>query len=484
MLLHLFAYFIALCSAHSRWVYPPKRPGENNQFGGVKTGPCGGYAPSSSRTVLTPGWHTLEWEETISHSGAPWRISLGKSGGDESSFEECILLNHVPHNDDANTPQVYKINVYIPDVQCDHCVIQLANPMTDKIAPASYCLYDKTKLEACNYGPSCEAGVCFSNYHSCADVTITGTQPRDSFTCSQRTEWPFRVGSGVQLPCSNAASCRSPAQTTRDDYTQIAVQWTNGWISDARVPAIFSQENIPTGLPETTNGVDDSLSGGGLQGVTRPPENIVKDGTTAGVIMAIVALILTFALLWYFQDSIRDFMNDGESSGRKTTAAKSAAISIQIPQHSDWYYAVNGNSSGPLSQTDFEKQLGKSIQEDTLIWNDSMPEWLPAKEVDGVKKMINSQKQVSKASPPPRVAPPVPPSWRQPSGTKQVGDPETADVQWQFVNGGADAVPIAERDLIALNLPADTYVWNGINVTEWTYIQHTYLWQWNSNAME
>lgn len=490
MFLLTLVLFIFTCSAHSRWVYPVKRPGENTRFGGVKTGPCGGFTPSATRTTLTPGWNTLEFEETISHTGAPWRISLGRSGGSEADFTSCILLNHIPHNDQAVTPQSYKIRVWIPDVQCDHCILQLANPMTDKITRGTYCDYDRTQLEACQWGSAnCAAGVCFSNYHSCADVTITGTQARDTFQCSQPTQWPFQVGSSVALPC-NHGNCRSAAQTTRDDYTQISVTWRDGFIADNRVPAVFSDENAnpdpsapTTSVPEiTTTAIEGTLPGNGGSNIFEGGASTSDDGATAAAI--VVTLVIVGALLglcYYYRDNIKEFFNesDVEHDGQMKSGKVSAALtSIQAPHEpaSEWFYVdASGESVGPLSQEDFESHVGEFVMGDTLVWNSSLENWKPAGEVRAVRKLLDLKESGFKPTMPPLPAP----QYEQPH--QQFGDPATAHVEWQYVDSNANAVIILEEELIKLQLPADTYVWNGITVTDWTYLKDTYLWKWNQS---
>lgn len=62
----------------------------------------------------------------------------------------------------------------IPNVRCDRCALQVMNPMTDKLAQYG--------MDNCTYSPDCstcnDGFHCFSNYHSCANVRITGTLPR------------------------------------------------------------------------------------------------------------------------------------------------------------------------------------------------------------------------------------------------------------------------------------------------------------------
>ena len=70
----------------------------------------------------------------------------------------------------------------MPDVDCPMCALQALSVMTDKI-PTGSC---------CDYLPDGVSGSCFSNYHSCANVVIGGTTPRDQLQCEQPQRWPYR----------------------------------------------------------------------------------------------------------------------------------------------------------------------------------------------------------------------------------------------------------------------------------------------------
>ncbi|MGE9267714.1 MAG: CD225/dispanin family protein [Verrucomicrobiales bacterium] len=48
----------------------------------------------------------------------------------------------------------------------------------------------------------------------------------------------------------------------------------------------------------------------------------------------------------------------------------------------EWYYAVGGQQSGPVSQEALAGKLrGGEIAADSLIWKKGMPDWLPATQV-------------------------------------------------------------------------------------------------------
>lgn len=121
--------------AHTRLECPPSRSGET----GAKIGPCD--APDDLNLPaypLQPGLNTITWLESISHPGAPGRFALSLDGSDEG-FESCILLDHVPHDElsyptftDPLTYHRSSITLWIPDVYCERCNLQLITFMTGK----------------------------------------------------------------------------------------------------------------------------------------------------------------------------------------------------------------------------------------------------------------------------------------------------------------------------------------------------------------
>jgi len=49
---------------------------------------------------------------------------------------------------------------------------------------------------------------------------------------------------------------------------------------------------------------------------------------------------------------------------------------------SDWYYAVNNEQKGPVSEADLKGQLAANrIPADSLVWKDGMANWTPANEL-------------------------------------------------------------------------------------------------------
>jgi len=208
---HVAAFFLGVllgsAAGHTRLVCPPPRSGET----GAKVGPCDAPDnPTQPAFELQPGLNTITWEESIPHPQAPARIALSLDGSDEG-FEHCVLLDHVPNNDDGRpdykpadffNPETYvpyRITVYIPDVYCERCNIQLITFMSDEIhqvPEGTYCVEKFAKVAGLT---NQEYPVCPVVYHSCAPVKINGSTPRSNYTCSlpssdQLLGWPFMQG--------------------------------------------------------------------------------------------------------------------------------------------------------------------------------------------------------------------------------------------------------------------------------------------------
>eukprot|EP00808_Paulinella_micropora_P019235 g67823.t1 len=148
----------------------------------LKQYPCGAgddnqASPLTPVTALRPGRTLLKFRETVNHAGAPYRVAL--SVGGQTRFEEHVLLDHVPHNDqgstseqgdsraDPNYGKMHAIEVEMPDLNCTRearCVLQLVQIMTDKMGPAGCAPADL---------PNSCGSPSFA-YFSCADVTIDG----------------------------------------------------------------------------------------------------------------------------------------------------------------------------------------------------------------------------------------------------------------------------------------------------------------------
>jgi hypothetical protein len=214
---------IRIISGHGRWKCPLPRDandenGNHIKFDntGNKYAPCG---PESGKwgfgtvTALKPGWTTFTWEESISHTGSPFRISIL----DENEKLVTVLLDHIPHNQNSSpnlnieksyTP--YKMSINVPDIQCDKCTLQFLYVMTDKTVNCGTptCYYNPDDA-ACKGStdpdaPTCagapndnvcvQEGECFSNYHSCSDVILQGSIPYTQFAQdSQPADWPYNA---------------------------------------------------------------------------------------------------------------------------------------------------------------------------------------------------------------------------------------------------------------------------------------------------
>jgi len=179
ILLVAAALLISPSLGHARFKVPKPRTTDSN----LKTGPCGQIAATiGDTTVIAPGPRTIYFEETIAHVGAPFRIALSQTDG---NFESCVLLNHIPQRTGSVAIQKYAVTIDIPNFNCANCRLQLLQVMTDKIPQGT----------SCTYNPADTTGnlnnQCFSNYHSCSNIQITGTQPFNAAQCTQPSGWPF-----------------------------------------------------------------------------------------------------------------------------------------------------------------------------------------------------------------------------------------------------------------------------------------------------
>lgn len=193
-------------AGHTRLECPPPRSVRT----GAKGGPCD--APddlSLSPYPLQPGaLNTITWLESISHPGAPGRLALSLDGDDSiASFESCLLLDHIPHDEwslpkfsDMSSWHRSSITVWIPDVYCERCHLQLITVMSDDghgVPPASTCAYEGAQQAG---RASANFPACPAVYHSCSPVSINGTVPRNEMKeCStaefgQKLNWPKQKG--------------------------------------------------------------------------------------------------------------------------------------------------------------------------------------------------------------------------------------------------------------------------------------------------
>ena len=266
-LYEIISLFVVPITGHSRWKCPePRSPST-----GIKSGPCGDETNNFSNELgleIKPGPLRLIFEESIHHTGAPFRISLSEDGSDDSS---CVLLDHIPHNDccipsylDESTYTPYVITVNIPNVICDKCSLHLSNPMTDKIGDGGS-----------PSGIGCtDPGTCFSVYHSCTKpFRILGDVNNDAvlrseYDCNSDAvngDWPksWMGDNGESVDASTPFLYRrESASWSSLDYTLHAVssQYTKdaGGICGGS-GELDSTENTPTEYIEQNEGVSEEV---------------------------------------------------------------------------------------------------------------------------------------------------------------------------------------------------------------------------------
>jgi hypothetical protein len=246
----IFAILIGVVSAHVMWTCPSPRVSD----AGLKAGPCGGVGDltSTSQMVVNPGPFSVLFQEVVYHQGAPFRIALSIPG--EDYFEECVLMNHIPHNDGGHSGQYYAVTFQIPNFYCPLCALQIIQVMTDKI---QYNL--ASGVSTCTYNPNdttnwqgAYPNQCGSDYHSCTNIMINGTGTFDSTLCLQPDGWNMGTGKGQY------------------DYVygNEAGAWTQGYLMDTRAPdSVRTLSNS-----SCTNQILTTLG--------NPPSNNVGQGTT------------------------------------------------------------------------------------------------------------------------------------------------------------------------------------------------------------
>jgi hypothetical protein len=194
LLFLLFFRVPLLAEAHVFAQFPPSR--DDNP--GLKTYPCGGISRLSGPvTTIPPGTLKYKIRETITHAGAPFRFALSVAG--DGGFDEVVLYDHLPHSDGGESGPGYKdyeFELDIPDINCSDCTLQVLSIMTDKIPAGTCCPYPEDSDE---YGEKC-----FSVYHTCSDVVITGRQNALAFAASYNFD--DESGRGRRGPYSQESS--------------------------------------------------------------------------------------------------------------------------------------------------------------------------------------------------------------------------------------------------------------------------------------
>lgn len=128
------ALFAGEARAHLLLTSPPPRTEK------LKQGPCGaGPGDLRGPTVATfkPGETiTVTWNEFVNHPGH-YRIALDLDGQDDffdpKDFNDVsggpgVLMDGIPDKQGGD----YSQEIKLPEVECDNCVLQVIQMMTDK----------------------------------------------------------------------------------------------------------------------------------------------------------------------------------------------------------------------------------------------------------------------------------------------------------------------------------------------------------------
>lgn len=218
------ALFAGEVSAHILLTSP--QPRTESQ----KSGPCGaGAADLRGPTVATfqaGETITVTWNEFVTHPGH-FRIALDEDGQDgffdPMSFDDVaggpgVLMDGIAHEDDGE----YSVQVELPNVACDNCVLQVIQMMTDK-AP---------------YGDGNDL------YYQCSDIAIeldqgstggeTGTTTGSGTTIEPgSTVGESDDGGGTAKPGTSASESGEP--TTGEQPTTGAAGSSTGAVTGGGV---------------------------------------------------------------------------------------------------------------------------------------------------------------------------------------------------------------------------------------------------------
>ena len=198
---------------HVRMECPPPLSGKT----GEKIGPCDVSTDDGllqSFPLTANALNTVTWLESISHPGAPVRFALSREGGGDSNggeaatgFETCLLLDHIPH--DTLSRPTYRnesswhrssITLWIPDVKCERCYLQLISVMSDAahgVPTDTKCAYRANTnviIGIAETPPESDVPACPAVYHSCSPVSIDGTIPRNDMNVCNTTEFEDQLG--------------------------------------------------------------------------------------------------------------------------------------------------------------------------------------------------------------------------------------------------------------------------------------------------
>jgi len=238
---------------------------------------------------------------------------------------------------------------------------------------------------------------------------------------------------------------------------------------------IGTLDHVKLSIGEPSGGVSANIAGSSSDGGS-------AGGAIAGVVVALLLIALIAGVCWYFWDDIMEKIGKSNNNSNQP-------ISIQAPiaknlsnpqtrktgmifdysrseQNVEWYYVENDQQLGPFTDAIFMSRIGSQVQKDTLVWNGTTVEdWIAAAEVPELNPKFATAGS-RRPNRPAAAARGSPPSKRS----------ATADTLWNYVGpDGSNIGPITETQLLEMNLPGETYIWNGTTVNNWTYLQDTYL---------
>mmetsp|Transcript_13572 Transcript_13572/g.27564 ORF Transcript_13572/g.27564 Transcript_13572/m.27564 type:complete len:328 (+) Transcript_13572:52-1035(+) len=307
----LLAAVPLVAHSHSRWECPAPRSSST----GIKNGPCGSqplslYQSDAATDEIKPGPLRIIFEESIHHTGSPFRISLSNDGTDDDA---CVLLDHIPHNDccrpgffDESSYTKYAVTIEIPNVKCERCSLHLSNPMTDK---------NGSDGSPSGIGCTDPDGSCFSVYYSCTEpFRIVGDEnavQRNEYSCpdwrSVNEDWPLVwVGdNGEDVDVTTSGVYRRESSIWSEDFTLTTVP--NQYRQDAgglcgeqvtattTSPTTTSAETTATTASSLTNGTT-TTTPTAKEGNNESNESKTPPPTSAGIVVA-SSLILRIMIL-------------------------------------------------------------------------------------------------------------------------------------------------------------------------------------------
>ncbi len=244
LLFAALALFAGEVSAHILLTSP--QPRTESQ----KSGPCGaGAADLRGPTVATfqaGETITVTWNEFVEHPGH-FRIALDEDGQDgffdPMSFDDVsggpgVLMDGIAHEDDGE----YSLQVQLPNVACDNCVLQVIQMMTDK-AP---------------YGDGNDL------YYQCSDIVIELNQGSTSGETDSTTLEPgttVEPGSTVGESDDGGGTAKPGTSVSESGEATTGEQPTTGAAGSSTDAATGGSVTDGTGDGTTDGGDKDSGCG-------------------------------------------------------------------------------------------------------------------------------------------------------------------------------------------------------------------------------